>query len=414
MEKQENTGKPIYNPSHREQNSKIIRNSIHKSESYTPEDEQKFLSSPQIVKNYALLHEIGVFDYINSMKQEIRNYRSLFTSTLDIFTRTTVEEIMDATVWQISDHSLPSVIVFLWKPLQNRDEIIIKSYKNYKLVDLDLKIDSINSFEPFFLEFPKPINYGLFSYNIGHTEAIKSFDTIDPELVIPITGPSGLYGMVLMGHKILGEEYSLPELAFIQHLMSFVSQAIQNHLHYERTLRDVKTGLYNNGFFLTRLNEEIARTKRYKKTASIIIMDVDKFKTFNDTYGHLAGDRVLESLAITIKQMVRTEDVPSRFGGEEFTVLLPDLDKEHAFMAAERLRKMVAAIKVPWEPQLPQITISLGVYTFGSDVNITSEEIIRRADEALYFSKERGRNRTTAWGEGLYKKMIEMTSRFKK
>jgi len=366
---------------------------------------KKFLANPKIITNYSLLQELGVLGHIDSLEREIQNYKSLFAGTLDIFTRTTVDEIMDATVWQISDYSLPSVITFLWKPLQNREDITIKSYRNYQLAELNLKVDSINIFEPFFKEFPKPINYGLFSFKIGQNDVIKAFDTIEPELVIPIMGPSGLYGLVLMGRKILGEEYSIAELAFIQHLMSFVSQAIQNHLHYERTLRDVKTGLYNNGFFLTRLNEEIARTKRNKAKASIIMMDVDRFKKFNDTYGHLVGDKVLEALAITIKQAVRSEDVPSRFGGEEFTVLLPETDKDHAFRAAERLRNMVMNIKVPWEPPLPQVTISLGIFTFGSDTNLPAEEIIKRADEALYLSKERGRNRSTAWGSGLLEKI---------
>jgi len=374
----------------------------------TPEEPievKEFLSSPKVVENYSLLKEIGALDYINSLELEIKNYKSLFTGTLDIFTRTTVDEIMDATVWQISDHSLPSVIVFLWKPLQNREDIIIKSYRNYKLVDLNLQVDHINDFEPFFRDYPKPINYGLFSFQMGANKTLRAFDTVEPELVIPIMGPSGLYGLVLMGRKILGEEYSMAELAFIQHLMSFVSQAIQNHLHYERTLRDVKTGLYNNGFFLTRLNEEIARSKRNDSKASIIIMDVDKFKSFNDVYGHIAGDKVLESLAITIKQAVRSEDVPSRFGGEEFTVLLPDADKDQAFLAAERLRTMVMDMKVSWDPPLPQVTISLGVFSFNKDTDLPAEEIINRADEALYLSKKMGRNRTTLWGTGLLEKI---------
>ena len=372
------------------------------------ESKNDFLSNPRVIENYALLKEIGVIGHIEALEQEIKNFRNLVTSTLDIFARTTVDEIMDATVWQISDHSLPSVISFLWKPLQNKEDIIIKSYKNYQPVELNLKVDSISSFEPFFREYPKPINYGLFSYKIGENETLKSFDSIEPELVIPIMGPSGLYGIVLMGRKILGEEYSLAELAFIQHLMSFVSQAIQNHLHYERTLRDVKTGLYNNGFFLTRLNEEIARAKRNKSNSSIIIMDVDKFKRFNDTYGHMAGDKVLEALAITIKQAVRTEDIPSRFGGEEFTVLLPETDEDNAWIIAERLRTMVANLTVPWEPALPQITISLGIFTFGMDMDIPAEEIISMADEALYLSKELGRNRSTAWGIGLLDKIQKM------
>jgi diguanylate cyclase (GGDEF)-like protein len=372
------------------------------------ENEKEFLANPKIVENYTLLQDIGVFNHIDSLNREIRNYKSLFSGALDIFNRTTIDEIMDASVWQISDHFLPSFIVFLWKPLQNREEITIKSYKNYKLIDLNIKIESISDFEPFFRTYPRPINYGLFAFEMGQNENLTAFDSIEPELIIPILGPSGLYGLVLVGRKILEDEYSPAELMYLQHLMSFVSKAIQNHLHYERTLRDVKTGLYNNGFFLTRLNEEIARSKRTQSCSSIIIMDVDKFKNFNDNYGHLAGDRVLESLAITIKQGVRTEDVPSRFGGEEFTVLLPDSDKDSAWMVAERLRTAVAAMKIPWEPPLPQVTISLGVFTFNRYTNLSAEDIIHRADEALYLSKERGRNRATLWGSGLFEKIQRM------
>jgi diguanylate cyclase (GGDEF)-like protein len=102
-----------------------------------------------------------------------------------------------------------------------------------------------------------------------------------------------------------------------------------------------------------------------------------------------------------IKQGVRSEDVPSRFGGEEFTVLLPNSDRDTVWMVAERLRTSIAAMKVPWEPPLPQVTISLGVYTFDRNSDADAEEIIHRADEALYLSKERGRNRSTAWGSGL-------------
>jgi diguanylate cyclase (GGDEF)-like protein len=360
--------------------------------------EEEFLSNPKIVQNYSLLQEIGVFKYIDSLNREIRDYRSLFTGSLEIFNRTSVDEIMDATVWQISDHFLPTFIVFLYKPLQNKKDIVIKSYKNYKLVNLDLGIDSINSFEPFFKKYPKPINYELFAYEMGEDKEAASLNALNPELLIPIIGPSGLYGLVLVGRKILEEDYTAAELVYLQELMAFVSQAVQNHLHYDRTLRDVKTGLFNNGFFTTRLNEEIARSKRSNSSASIIIMDVDKFKNFNDSFGHMAGDRVLESLAATIKSAVRVEDIPSRFGGEEFTVLLPDSDEKSAFIVAERLRKSVAAMKVEWTPPLPQVTISLGICTFNASTNLPGQEIITRADEALYKSKENGRNQTTIWG----------------
>jgi diguanylate cyclase (GGDEF)-like protein len=365
------------------------------------EEEKKFLSSPRIVKNYSFLQELGVFEFVDGMSRQIRNYKSLLSRGLDIFNRTSIDEIMDATVFQISDHFLPSFIAFLWKPIQTREDITIKSYKNYKPVDLNLKVDCITPFEAFFQQYPRPINFDLFAFQLKDDKAIEPLREIQPEIVVPILGPFGLYGIIVVGRKILEDGYTQEELLFLQQLMSFVSQAIKNHLHYEHSLRDVKTGLYNHGFFMTRLNEEVSRARRTGYASSIIVMDVDKFKNFNDTYGHLAGDQVLEKLAHAIKQGVRTDDIPSRFGGEEFTVLLPHTDKETVWMVAERLRTSVSDMQVPWEVPLPQVTISLGIYTFDESSNEDSAEIIRRADEALYLSKEQGRNRSTAWEPGL-------------
>jgi diguanylate cyclase (GGDEF)-like protein len=362
---------------------------------------KSFLENPIVMEHYSLLQEIGAFSYIDSLNKEIRNYENLLSGALDIFNRTSIDEIMDATVWQITDRCLPSFIAFLWKPVQGRDDITVRGYRNYKPVDLKLDVQSITGFESFFQKYSKPIAFDLLAFELKNDEVIRPFRELAPEIVIPIIGPFGLYGLILVGRKILSEDYLQGELVFLQQLMSFVTQAIKNHLHYERSLRDIKTGLFNHGFFMTRLGEELARARREKYSSSVIVIDVEKFKNFNDSFGHLAGDRVLESLALVLKQAVRTEDVPSRFGGEEFTVLLPNTAKDIAFSVAERLRRTVAAMIVPWEPPLPQVTISLGVHSFSQGEKLTAEEIISRADEALYLSKERGRNRTTLWGSGV-------------
>ncbi|MDR1048076.1 MAG: GGDEF domain-containing protein [Treponema sp.] len=364
-------------------------------------EKKSFLENPVAIEHYSLLQEIGVFSYIDGLNKEIRNYENLLSGALDIFNRTSIDEIMDATVWQITDRCLPSFIAFLWKPVQGRDDITVRSYQNYKPVDLKLDIQRITDFEQFFQKNSKPISFELLAFEMKDNDAIRPFRELAPEIVIPIIGPFGLYGLILVGRKILSEEYLQSELLFLQQLMSFVTQAIKNHLHYEHSLRDIKTGLFNHGFFMTRLGEELARARREKYSSSIIVIDVDKFKDFNDLFGHLAGDRVLEYLAVAIKQAVRTGDVPSRFGGEEFTVLLPNTTKDVAFTVAERLRCTVAAMTVPWEPPLPQVTISLGVHSFSQGRELTAEEIIAHADEALYLSKKRGRNRTTLWGSGV-------------
>ncbi len=368
----------------------------------TEEKPDEFFSNPKVLDQYGLLQEIGLFRYIDSFQKEIRKYQNLLKSAGDIFNSTTVDDIMDTAVRQIADQFLPTFLIFLWRPFQNKKDVAIKEYKNYKMLDLSaVNIESLEPFEMFFREYPKPINYDLLTFQLADKKATAPLDRIKPELIIPIFGHSSLYGLILVGPKILYNEYTSEELTYLGQIMGFVSQAIQNHLHYEHSVRDVKTGLFNHGFFMSRLNEELARTKRANVSTSIIVIDVDKFKNFNDTYGHLAGDRVLEYIALAIKSNIRLEDIPSRFGGEEFTILLPDAEKETAWLVAERLRTAIASMNVPWETPLPQVTISIGIVTFDAKTVVHSEEIIKRADQALYLSKERGRNRSTVWGSGL-------------
>ena len=337
---------------------------------------------------------------IEALKLEIKNHQSLLARGLDIFNRTSIDEILDATVYQISDQFLPSFIAFVWKPIQTREDITIKAYKNYKPIEINLHVDCITPFEEFFRQYPQPISFELLAYQLNNEEAVKPYLDIHTEIAVPILGPFGLYGIVLIGKKIMDDGFNRDELYFLQKLMCFVSQAIKNHLHYEHSLRDVKTGLYNHGFFITRVAEEFLRTKRNNYQSSIMVIDVDRFKKFNDEYGHLAGDKVLEHLAHVIRQGVRADDIPSRFGGEEFTVLLPNTDKLTVWYVAERLRQSVTETEVEWEVPLPSVTISIGIYTFDQNTAADVSGIIRRADEALYISKERGRNLCTIWNPG--------------
>jgi diguanylate cyclase (GGDEF)-like protein len=375
------------------------------------DDVKKFISNPKIVENYNFLQEMGIFSFIDSLTRTIYNYKTLLTRGLDILNRTSTSEIMDFTIEQISYSFLPSYVAFLWKPIQNRPGIIIRTYHNYKPVDFDLKIDNITPFEGFFQEYPQPVSFEELAKKLNNDAVLVPLKTVDTEVVIPIIGPFGLYGIILVGRKILEGEYSKEEMEFLQHLMSFLSQAIKSHLHYENSLRDVKTGLYNHGFFMARLKEEVAQTEKLFYTSAVLVIDVDKFKNFNDTYGHLAGDQVLEELAQVIRENVRNGDVPSRFGGEEFTVMLPHTDISAAWLIAEQLRTSVANMRVPWEVALPQVTISLGVFAFDQNSNMDTTAILRRADEALYISKDKGRNRSTIWEPGLLKNTPAMALR---
>ncbi len=364
-------------------------------------DRDNFLTNPKILEHYSLLQELEVFSHIESLQRDIVNYEGILTAAADILHRTSIDEILEATVRQISEKFLPSFLVFLWRPLKGKEAVVVKGYKNFRSVELRLELPGIDPFEAFFKNYPRPISYDLLAYQLDNPAVTAPLEEQKPEIVVPIIGPSGLYGLILIGPKVLEDQYAPQELAFLDKLMSFTSLAIQNHLHYEHSVRDVKTGLFNHGYFINRMNDEIARAKRLNHAFSVIVLDVDKFKNFNDTFGHLAGDRVLEHIAAAILENLRIQDIPSRFGGEEFMVLLPETDRAGAWVAAERIREAVAHMRVPWDTALPRVTISAGVSVYEPGAGSDADELLKRADAALYQSKSRGRNRTSVWGAGL-------------
>jgi len=161
----------------------------------------------------------------------------------------------------------------------------------------------------------------------------------------------------------------------------------------EQANRDYLTGLYNRRYFNEIAQDLIRISKREQKPFSVIMLDIDKFKTINDTYGHSVGDDVIKTLSNTIIETVRESDIVSRFGGEEFALLLPFTDKNGALNIAERIRKNVENKKIiTHEGNIVQFTVSLGVDAIlTTDKNI--EQALTRADSALYMAKESGRNR---------------------
>jgi len=160
-----------------------------------------------------------------------------------------------------------------------------------------------------------------------------------------------------------------------------------------KTEIDTKTGLFNHGYFMAHLNHELQRANRYDRPLSVIMADLDLLRNINNTYGHLAGDEVLQGIASILKETVREYDIVARFGGEEFAILMPEAASEKAFERAETIRKKVEATSFPISTSMDpiKVTMSLGVAT-RDDFEQTSEDIIHNADTALYYSKVKGRN----------------------
>ncbi len=172
----------------------------------------------------------------------------------------------------------------------------------------------------------------------------------------------------------------------------------------EMSITDELTKLYNRRHAMTALEIEFKKCKRYRTPMSLIISDLDHFKSINDTYGHLAGDEVLRETASLIRENIREVDIAGRYGGEEFMIILPNTNLDGAVTAAERLRNKISETKIliPESDRNISITMSFGVCSYPEETIEDKEDMIKIADEALYVSKQRGRNKTTFYSQGAF------------
>lgn len=186
-----------------------------------------------------------------------------------------------------------------------------------------------------------------------------------------------------------------------QHLASLVEDHVReieeaNQRLQHLAIRDGLTGIYNHNHFHTELAAEVERARRYRRALSLIMMDIDHFKVFNDTFGHPAGDQALKRMAQILCSFIRETDINGRCGGEEFGLILPETEKVGAVIAAERIRSHVEdTIFGDREDSEAKLTISQGVATFPIDAS-TPSDLLQVADNALYKAKALGRNQVAA------------------
>lgn len=202
-----------------------------------------------------------------------------------------------------------------------------------------------------------------------------------------------LWRMISVSHEISRNLlYIMSERVRYSNLV--IADSLEMQRKYQRyAMTDALTGLHNRGWLDDAFDREVKRSERDQLPLSLIMIDVDKFKDYNDAYGHLAGDQVLATIAKAIRSPLRPNDLVARFGGEEFAVLLPETNVINAKFIAERLRENVghADLGMIDGKQLPNVTISLGIST--RSPNDTLDILIAAADVAMYHAKQKGRNR---------------------
>jgi diguanylate cyclase (GGDEF)-like protein len=241
------------------------------------------------------------------------------------------------------------------------------------------------------------LDYEL-DYNLKET-----FQQSENPVILAIPLKRGEEKIGLIGVKEFSRrDFSETDARFLALMANFVTLALKNANLFltvrMQSITDGLTKLYNHRYLQQFLRKELDRSRRYGAKCSVILTDIDHFKNFNDVYGHQAGDFVLAQTAAVVKRTIREVDLAARYGGEEFCVVFPEIEKDKAFIAAERVRKAIEAADYDWDGQILKVTTSIGVACFPEDAE-NETELVKKADAALYIAKETGRNKTVLSGD---------------
>ncbi|MFW5734974.1 MAG: diguanylate cyclase [Oceanidesulfovibrio sp.] len=215
-------------------------------------------------------------------------------------------------------------------------------------------------------------------------------------IILPLKAAGEIFGCIAIAGPT---NYSLgrDQVELMHSAINHLGLALRNAILFSEARNEADydglTMIHNRRSFERRLKEELMRHQRYGHVMSLLLLDIDHFKRINDTFGHLAGDAVLTSVARTIRSAVRTCDYPARYGGEEFAVILPQTNGMQANILAERLRREIANQSFTEEGRTFHATASIGIADINPESHITAPQLVRRADRALYAAKNRGRNR---------------------
>jgi len=213
-------------------------------------------------------------------------------------------------------------------------------------------------------------------------------------IIVPLICQDNVVGVLNLADKMEGNSFNNEEIALIELFSQLVGASIGNIKLFEKIQRqattDGLTGLSNHKTFYEVLEKELWRARRYGGQISLILVDVDNLKKINDTYGHRAGDKVIQQVGRKIKECIRQIDTAARYGGDEFGAILPNTSLSDAVVVAERMVEMVSHSPVMWKREHIVLSISVGLGQY--DANTNPEEITSRSDQALYAAKQAGKN----------------------
>jgi two-component system cell cycle response regulator len=355
------------------------------SESDNQNIEQE-LHSPESFDPFVFDYEKQIFD----LRQLLEISKSL-NSTLDY--TILIDSILFICMAQMK---VIKAGIFTKKGLDSDGFVLQRNFKGF---EIDLTKDyAIPEQHPLIKLFSD--HYGCYTLsdihnNIGPLAGLEHIEALEPSLIVPLKAKGQINGVIILGERIDETDFDPYEREYLLNIATLAAISINNAFLFEMTTTDMMTKLKMKHYFYTVLQERYGNKDMPPKGYNIIMLDIDFFKRFNDTYGHSCGDLVLVAVARTIAEHVRSTDIAARYGGEEFVVLITDDGQDTAIKIAERIRTAIEAMETEFEGQKLKITVSCGVASYDKTIDDNPKTVVERADRALYQSKQQGRNRVT-------------------
>ncbi len=339
------------------------------------------------------LHEV-------SLEKENQDLKEILEMALQVTAQLDVENIIKNVALSLVSRFQPEAVAFVVREDVDENAIDVYSYRGTKKEEV---APDLSALLPLFAFLNKDeyaqISFSFLKDSFPDKEILEKLSGLAVDLIAPLRTDKGVFGILLLPKSGTGQPYGLLEIQYITRVIRFAAIAIENSTLFRQATTDRMTGLYSHHFFEKMLEEEMERGRRYKSTFSLVMFDIDHFKDFNDSYGHLQGDCIIKEVARLLTRSIRQVDLPARYGGEEFAVILPEVDAKGAVVVAERLRKVIGGFAFPSDAEPLHVTISVGVTQFDPEADYAPSEIVRSADKALYQSKERGRNRVSVFSD---------------
>lgn len=300
----------------------------------------------------------------------------------------------------------------IWKGIEakkmNLDDLIAE-YKNFKSSKSKLNSFVQNSKIPLeraeervlvstFLE-GMPLHITKETHPRFFQDPLISFLDTEEFITVPLKAKDRVIGVILADNVYTKEPITKDDIRLLTMFANQAGMAIENAHLYEKTViqsqTDSLTRLWNHGYFHYKLGELLEKANKENLCLSLIMLDLDNFKIYNDKLGHQAGDEILIKISGIIRESCRKDDFACRYGGEEFVIILPQTKKEEAYIIAERIRKNIEEFPFKHEDVLPgqRLTVSLGIASFPEN-GVSKQDLIMYADKKLYEAKSLGKNRT--------------------